>query len=151
MTVALTQRASSVMSVRLQQFVYTARQTQQSEKLPRGRGEPFIKLTSLRLKKCPERRSFFVLFCKSSRSSSGDGTPQNNLQHTSLLFAEIGQTSTKNFLLYRAASPVNFLDCEREPLENLPSETGRLWSLIEQLMPLTDGRFILRLVSYQTL
>jgi len=59
---------------------------------------------------------FFVLCCESSRSSSGDGTPQNNLQHTSLLVTEIGQTSTKNFVLYRAASAVDFLDCEREPL-----------------------------------
>jgi hypothetical protein len=27
---------------------------------------------------------------------------------------------------YRAASPVDFLDCKRKPLANLPSETGRL-------------------------
>jgi len=35
--------------------------------------------------------------------------------------------------------------------ENLPAETGRLRRPIEQLMPLTDERFILRLVFYQTL
>ena len=88
MTVALTQLASNVMSVCLQQFVYTALQTRQSEKLPRGRGQPCIKFTSCRLKKCPERSSFFVSFCKISRSSSGDGTAQNSLQHTSLLVAK---------------------------------------------------------------
>jgi len=55
MTVALTQRASCVMSVRLQQFVYSARQTRQSEMLPRDRGEPFIKFTSLRLKQCTSK------------------------------------------------------------------------------------------------